>query len=92
MNAGPDSDAGEAAQVIAFVNASLARNGPVPDAACDLLGARIIDSMGMLELVVWMERTFGLRVKNEDLVSGNFRSVDALAGYIRRSRPADCRT
>jgi acyl carrier protein len=78
----------EEAQLLEFVNARLARNGPVQDPALDLMAARIIDSMGMLELVVWMEQTFGVRVKNEDLVAANFRSVGALAGYIRRSRPA----
>jgi acyl carrier protein len=75
-------------QVLEFVNARLARNGPVRDTALDLMRARIIDSMAILELVVWIEQAFGLRVKNEDLTAENFRSAAALAGYIRRSRAA----
>jgi len=83
--------ADETAQVLAFVNARLARNGPVEDCSLDLMHARVIDSMAMLELVVWLEQTFGLRVTNEHLVPENFRSVAALAGYVRRSRPGGCR-
>jgi acyl carrier protein len=87
MSAVPVAHRREESQVLEFVNARLARTGPVQDAALDLMRARIIDSMAMLELVVWLEQTFGLRVKNEDLVAENFRSVAALAGYIRRARP-----
>jgi acyl carrier protein len=82
-----DATMQEEAQVLEFVNERLARAGPVTDLALDLMAARIIDSMAMLELVVWLEQTFGLRVKNEDLTAENFRSVAVLAGYIRRSRP-----
>jgi len=81
----------EEARVLEFVNSRLARTGPVQDLALDLMKARIIDSMAMLELVVWLEQTFGLRVTNEHLVPENFRSVAALAGYVRRSRPGGCR-
>ena len=78
----------ETAEVLAFVNTRLARHGPVTDCELDLIGARIMDSIAMLELVVWIEQSWGLRVRNEDLVPGNFSTVAALAGYIRRSRRA----
>jgi len=78
----------ETAQVLDFVNARLARNGPVRDTSLDLMSARIIDSMAMLELVVWIEQTFGVRVQNDDLSAANFRSVDTMAAYIRRSLAA----
>ncbi|HZL99095.1 MAG TPA: acyl carrier protein [Planctomycetota bacterium] len=90
MNAGGTDGADELAQVLAFLNGRLVRETLVLDPAFDLLAARVIDSMAMLELVVWMERTFGVRVKNEDLVADNFRSAAALAGYIRRSRQPGC--
>lgn len=75
----------ESARILEFVNARLARNGPVQDTALDLMGARIIDSMAMLELVVWLEQSFGVRVTNDDLTAANFRSVDAMASYVSRS-------
>ena len=80
--------ADETAQVLAFINTRLARNGPVQDCSANLLLSRVIDSMAMLELVVWIEQTWAVRVRNEDLVSQNFHSVNALADYIRRSRAA----
>jgi acyl carrier protein len=78
----------EGARILEFVNARLARNGPVQDTTLDLMGARVVDSMGMLELVVWIEQTFGVRVQNDDLSAANFRSVDTMAAYIRRSLAA----
>lgn len=75
----------ESARILEFVNARLARNGPVQDSAVDLMRARIIDSMAMLELVVWLEQSFGVRVKNDDLTAANFRSVDAMAAFVSRS-------
>jgi acyl carrier protein len=79
----------EGARILEFVNARLARNGPVQDTTLDLMGARVIDSMGMLELVVWLEQSFGVRVKNDDLTAANFRSVDAMAAYVSRSVAAN---
>lgn len=88
MTASPPVSGNEETRILDFVNARLARNGPVQDLQLDLMALRIIDSMAMLELVVWLEQTFGVRVKNEDLTAQNFRSVARLADYVRRARPA----
>lgn len=44
----------------------------------------IIDSTGVLELVLLVEQTFGVRVADEDLIPDNFDSVTNLAAYVRR--------
>ncbi|MBL6749305.1 MAG: acyl carrier protein [Nevskia sp.] len=46
----------------------------------------IIDSMGMLELVVFLEKTFGIAIVDVELVPENLDSVDNLAGFIERKR------
>jgi len=43
----------------------------------------IIDSTGVLELVSFVEQTFGFDVEDEELVPDNFDSVAKLEAYIQ---------
>jgi len=47
----------------------------------------IVDSTGVLELVMFVEETFDIAVEDEDIVPENFDSVSQLAAYIRRKLP-----
>jgi acyl carrier protein len=51
----------------------------------------IIDSTGILELVSFVEETFGIHVNDEDLTPENFDSVNKVTNYIRRKQPAELR-
>ncbi len=42
----------------------------------------IIDSVGVLELVAFIEETYGFRVEDEELVPENLDSIDKLVAYI----------
>jgi len=44
----------------------------------------IIDSTGILEVVAWVEETFGLKIKDADLIPENFDTVQCIANYISR--------
>ncbi len=44
----------------------------------------IVDSTGVLELVMFVEETFALSVEDEEIVPDNFDSINQLAAYIRR--------
>ncbi|MBN1872932.1 MAG: acyl carrier protein [Anaerolineae bacterium] len=55
----------------------------LPDDA-SFLEEGVIDSTGVLELILFVEETFGLTVANEDVLPENFDSVTQLAAYIRR--------
>ncbi len=44
----------------------------------------IVDSLGIMELVVFIEETFGLAVADRDLTPDNFDSVNKLGHYIQR--------
>lgn len=48
----------------------------------DLLGNGLIDSMGIMKLVAFVEDTFNLTIPPEDIVIENFRDVKAIANYI----------
>jgi acyl carrier protein len=44
----------------------------------------IVDSTGVLELVMYIEETFGIEVEDQEIVPENFDSVRKLAAYIGR--------
>ena len=47
---------------------------------------RLIDSTGMMELVVFVENEFGFKADDSELVPDNLDSIDNLVGYIARKR------
>ena len=48
----------------------------------DLLEQRILDSLGLLKLVMFLERTFGIQVEDEDVVPENFESLNIIAKFV----------
>ena len=48
----------------------------------DLLSAGIVDSLGILRLVAFIEERFGVKVPDEDVVFENFQSLQAMANYV----------
>lgn len=49
-----------------------------------LLDAQVIDSLGILELVGYLEETFAIEVTDDDLSPENFDSIAALARFVAR--------
>jgi acyl carrier protein len=59
------------------------------DPAAPLIGAGLgIDSIDTLELVVMIERDYGVKIDNRAAGVEAFASLAALANYIRQHRPA----
>ncbi len=48
----------------------------------DLL--EIIDSLGILELISFLERKYGIKVSDDDLDPENFRSVEQIVAFVAR--------
>lgn len=48
-----------------------------------LLESGIVDSMGVLELVAFVERTFHIRVENHELVPDNIDSISNVTAFVR---------
>lgn len=61
---------------------------PLTDDGISLLDEGIIDSVGVMELVAFLEQDFGLTVEDEELIPENLDSVDNLAGFISRKQVA----
>jgi acyl carrier protein len=50
----------------------------------DLLGSGLIDSMGVMRLVSFVEETFNIKIPPEDIVIENFMDVKAITNYVER--------
>ena len=53
---------------------------------CHYLDIKIIDSMGIIEMVTLFEDSFKIRMKAEDLQSNEFQTVGGLIELIDRLR------
>lgn len=54
---------------------------PYSDEA-SFLNEGIVDSMNVLELVMFVEQNFGVKVDDQDIIPDNFDSVAKLASYV----------
>jgi len=51
----------------------------------NLLESGIIDSLGVLEIVTFLQQEFSLTVADEDLTPEHFQSIECIARYVERS-------
>jgi len=58
----------------------------VPSHDTDLLATGLLDSLGFVDLLLELERRFGLRVAMETIEPDNFRSVANIAQFIAGQR------
>lgn len=60
---------------------------PLADEA-SFLETGIVDSMNVMEIVLYSEEAFGINVEDNEIVPANFDSVRNLASFILRKLPA----
>lgn len=46
----------------------------------------IIDSTGVLELVAFLEETYGIKIEDEELIPDNLDSISKLVAFIEKKR------
>jgi len=51
-----------------------------------LLGRGIVDSTGMLEIIMFIEEQLGVTVKDEEMIPENLDSVSRIAAYVESKR------
>ncbi|MBK8508675.1 MAG: acyl carrier protein [Candidatus Competibacteraceae bacterium] len=52
------------------------------------LDAGLIDSTGILEIILFIEETFDLKVFDEEMLPDNLDSVDKLVAFVKRKQAA----
>lgn len=50
----------------------------------DLLGSGILDSLGMMRLIFFIEEEFGIKVPPEDMTIENFLTVENIGNYLNK--------
>jgi acyl carrier protein len=70
-------------QIRAFVRSNffVSDDAGFTDAA-SLLDLGVVDSTGVLELIGFLEESFGFTVEDDDVVPENFDSIDRIAAYV----------
>lgn len=56
------------------------------DGSASLLDTGTLDSTGVMDLVAFLETTYGIEIADEELVPENLDSVDKIVSYIDRKR------
>ena len=59
------------------------------DYATNLIESGVIDSMGIMKLLVFVEETFNLKVSDSDLVPENFESIDSISHLVEKAVAAN---
>ena len=62
------------------------RSGVVLTEDDDLLGGGLVDSMGMMKLIAFIEKQFEVSVPPQDMIIENFMSVHAIVQYLEGNR------
>jgi len=58
-----------------------------PETDADLFEAGVLDSLAFVELLLHVEREFGVTVAVDDLQVENFRSIDRIAAFVTARAP-----
>ncbi len=51
----------------------------------DLFSSGRLDSTAMLDLILWVEETYGFSVQNEDLMPENFGTPRNIVDYVQKN-------
>jgi acyl carrier protein len=47
-----------------------------------IFGEGLLDSMGFILLINFIEETFGIKAKDSELLEDNFESINAMANFV----------
>jgi acyl carrier protein len=66
------------------VNNFMFGNGTSLSDDTSFLNAGIVDSTGILELILHLEETYSIKIQPEEMVPENLDSIGQVAGFLRR--------
>ena len=72
-------------ELLELINGEITLDPSTPvEGATDLLLTGLVDSMGVVEIVGWMEERLGVEIDPVDVVLENFQTVDRMAAFAER--------
>jgi len=54
----------------------------------DLFKGGYINSLFALEMVMYLERTFEIKIRNKEITEKNFRTINSIAEVVERAKQA----
>lgn len=74
-------------QIVSYVNRRFVRASGEPIGPDEsLLDSGLVDSIGIVEIVGFLESEFGISVPDEEIVPDNFETITQIADFVRRQR------
>lgn len=74
-------------QVRAFVTSNFYVADPASlEDGASLLDRGIIDSTGVLEVIFFIEETFGIKVEDSEMLPDNLDSVERISNFVARKK------
>jgi len=70
--------------LVTEIAADLGKRSLAPDE--DLLEKRIIDSLGILRLVPYLEETHGIKIGDGEIVPENFQSLNSIVKFVEQKK------
>ena len=68
--------------LVQMITTEVAYSAVQPDT--DLLLTGLVDSVGVIRIVTWMEDYLEIEIDPVDVVLEHFQTVELMAGYVRR--------
>ena len=75
------------ARLTDFLQMEFPNPGVELDDSIDLLEDWFIDSLGIIETVLFLEQTFGVNIQRADINGTNFRNIAALSDFVASRMP-----
>jgi acyl carrier protein len=72
----------EHATIRAFIESHL--DGQSVSDSEDLFATGLVSSLFAVQIVVWIQNTFDVQIRSDDLDMKNFRSIDDIARFVAR--------
>jgi len=74
-------------QIRAFVTSNFYVADPTTlEDGASLLDQGIIDSTGVLEVIFFLEETFGIKVEDSEMLPDNLDSIDKISNFVLRKK------
>ena len=73
-------------QIYVFLSETLLPDADLEfDPEKNLLEGGDVDSVAMMEMIVWLEETFNIQIDADDLTPENFATINAMVNYVEKA-------
>ena len=75
-------------RLIEFITKDLARGKVIGSLGCndDLIESEILDSLGIMKLILFLENNYSVKISDEDLTLENFTSIMSINSLLERKK------